>query len=227
MLTTAGKSTVQKPPGASSQYEVRSEAAALTDNRASSAEMKELLPLIGHSPPVVAHRQPSIQRQPIIQRVTIGNMYTINPVPALAPTLLQTGVGYAKQGRYVTRLLQAGEYIMTLGFTACTAFAIWDPVASVASLAHFDGDVKAADITGMVDEMIQLGANAANMQFAAVGNDYNQTIKAVWNSIDPRLNPAPLPLLSYPPPNPPIQGPANLFHGSIAMVAANGWLGGE
>lgn len=155
----------------------------------------------------------------------IGNFYTGHDLPVLNEDLIKESVGYAGQGKHVTKKLMAGEYIFTADFTACTAFSIWDPTTAVASIAHFDSMVKTQDITDMVDEMIALGANVPNMQFGVVGDENNLTLKTVWRFIDPRLNPLQLPQLTYPPPNIPIQGPPNLYYGKNAMVAANGWLG--
>ena len=148
----------------------------------------------------------------------IGGIYKVDNLLDLDSCLFMESVGDAKQGRWITMCLEDGQYVMTSGLSSCTAFAIWDPLNRVASLAHFDGGQTSADVTSMIDEVLELGGDVDNLQFAAVGSQYNQTLISVWNCLDPRLSPAPRPPAGG-------EGPANVFFGNWAFLVCNGWLG--
>jgi hypothetical protein len=157
----------------------------------------------------------------------IGGLYTVQDLPVHGASL-RTDKGQVKQKNHLTKCLNNGEYLWTMGLGSCTALILWDAGANVVSLAHFDGTQSTRDIEDMVNEMIELRAVVANIRFAMVGTETNQTLISVWNDLDPRLNPPQRPQLRYPPPDPPDPGPPNVYLCGDVAVSPNGnglWIG--
>ncbi|MEM6820769.1 MAG: hypothetical protein AAF558_02345 [Verrucomicrobiota bacterium] len=127
--------------------------------------------------------------------------YPLNHIPDDQLTNCLGSADQGNEGVVVAKFHNNGDYVSTGGFTACTAFSIFDRSSRVVSIAHFDGSETPAVLTKMVDDMVKLGANLHHLDqwgIVAAAIRENTTLRGVWDCIDERLRPIvnPLPPLN-------------------------------
>jgi hypothetical protein len=88
------------------------------------------------------------------------------------------------QAKWATRRLSAARYLFTRGLTACTGFALVYAPSKVVALAHFDTSSTPHKVNTMFEEMIHLGATAANIRCVIAGDKgLNMTALGVYNDL--------------------------------------------